>query len=166
MRIIWANKTTTLALNMPTEDVIGQTCHKLFVGRDTPCEGCPAEKARETGKIENAIMHKPKVKGIEGESYWDVYCVPLKNEVGEIENFIQISRNVTDRRRAEEHINALTQQLMRVQESERQKISLYLHDKIAQDLSTLKISCETLFDNQEEVSSEIRQRISEFSKIL
>ena len=30
MRIIWANKTTTLGLDMSPDDVLGQTCYKVF----------------------------------------------------------------------------------------------------------------------------------------
>ncbi|HUU41187.1 MAG TPA: sensor histidine kinase, partial [Desulfatiglandales bacterium] len=71
-----------------------------------------------------------------------------------------------ERKQAESHIRTLNQQLMKAQESERQRISRDLHDHIAQDLSTLKIGCETLFDKQPEVPNGIRQRISDFSKIL
>jgi PAS domain S-box-containing protein len=166
MKIIWANKTTAMELNMSTEDLVGYTCYKLFVGRDTPCKGCPTVIARETGKIERSLMYQPKVKGIEGESYWDTYCVPLKNDAGEIESFIQIARNITDQKRAEEHINILTQELMRTQESERQRISRDLHDNVAQELSAVKIGCETLFDNQPNITPEIRKRMSQMSIML
>ena len=166
MKIIWANKTTAMELNISSEDLVGHTCYELFVGRDTPCNGCPAVIARETGKMERAVMCQPKVKGIEGESFWDAYCVPIKNDAGEIESFIQISRNITDQKRAEEHINILTQELMRTQESERQRISRDLHDQVAQELSAVKIGCETLFDHQPEIPPEIRQRVSELSRTL
>ncbi len=166
MRVIWANKTTAVEHDMSPEDLVGQTCYKLFIGRDTPCEGCPTVRARETGKIEWAVMHQPKVKGVEGESYWDNYSVPLKNEAGDIVSFIQVARNITDQKRADEHIHTLTQQLMKAQESERQMISRELHDRVGQDLSTLKIGLDTLIDNQSGVLPETRQRISELSNIL
>jgi signal transduction histidine kinase len=166
MRVIWANKTTALELDMSPEDSVGQACHKLFIGRDTPCEGCPTVRARETGEIERAVMHQPKVKGVEGESYWDNYSVPLKNEAGDIVSFIQVARNITDQKRADEHIHTLTQQLMKAQESERQMISRELHDRVGQDLSTLKIGLDTLIDNQSGVLPETKQRISELSNIL
>ena len=166
MKIIWANKTTAMELDMSPEDSVGQACHKLFIGRDTPCEGCPTVRARETGKIERAVTHQPKVKGIEGECYWDNYSVPLKNEAGDIVSFIQVARNVTDLKRADEHIHTLTQQLMKAQESERQMISRELHDRVGQDLSTLKIGLDTLIGNQSGILPETKQRISELSKIL
>ena len=67
---------------------------------------------------------------------------------------------------SEEKIRALNQQLIKAQESERNRIAGYLHDHVAQDLSSLKIGLETLFDNQREVSAEISAKICDLSKIL
>jgi PAS domain S-box-containing protein len=100
MKIIWANKATAMELDISSEDLVGQTCYKLFIGRDTPCEECVTVKARETGKNEQSVIYQPKIKGIEGGSYWDSHCVPLKNDAGEIESFIQIARNITDQKQA------------------------------------------------------------------
>lgn len=72
----------------------------------------------------------------------------------------------TDRKRADEQIHTLTQELMRYQENERQMISRELHDSIAQDLSSLKIGCATLFDYQPPIPAEIKQKVAGFSKVL
>jgi PAS domain S-box-containing protein len=74
--------------------------------------------------------------------------------------------NITKRKQAEEHVRILTQQLMKAQENERQRIARYLHDNVAQDLSLLKIGLETLFDSKPCVSINIRQKLLELSKIL
>ncbi|RLB82439.1 MAG: hypothetical protein DRH17_05895 [Deltaproteobacteria bacterium] len=78
----------------------------------------------------------------------------------------QLDLELTERKRAEQHIRTLSQQLIKVQESERQRLSRDLHDYLAQDLSTLKIGLDTLFDNQSEAPPETRQRVSELSKTL
>jgi len=74
--------------------------------------------------------------------------------------------NITKRKQAEEHVRTLTQQLMKVQENERQRIARYLHDNVAQDLSLVRIGCETLFDNYPSIHIGIREKSSELSKIL
>ena len=102
MRIVWANQTTTRELNVTPEDLVGQPCYKILYDRDTPCAGCPTKKALEFGQIEHAVMHQPISKGIERETYWDNYSVPIKNESGDIVNLIQITRNITEAKRAEE----------------------------------------------------------------
>ena len=71
-----------------------------------------------------------------------------------------------EQKRAQEHIHALTQELIKAQENERQKISRDLHDHIAQDLSSLKIGLDTLFDDQPAISCEVRGRVAELSGIL
>jgi PAS domain S-box-containing protein len=75
-------------------------------------------------------------------------------------------RDVTNRKRAEQHIRTLTQQVMKAQETERQKISRDLHDHVAQDLLTMKIGLDTLFDDHPEPPPGIGQRVSELSKML
>lgn len=51
-------------------------------------------------------------------------------------------------RRAEEQVHYLTQQLLAVQENERQQIALYLHDQVAQELSSLKIAGDSFFSSE------------------
>jgi PAS domain S-box-containing protein len=75
-------------------------------------------------------------------------------------------RDITERLQAEEKIHALTQEQMKAQEKERLKISRYLHDQVAQDLSTLRIGCETLFDSQPDTPVAVRQKVNEMSGIL
>ena len=167
MKIIWGNKTTALVHGISPEDLVGKTCYEAFVGRNSPCEGCATVKARETGRIERAEIFQPEVKGIKEGTYWDTYCVPLKDRAGKIDGFIQVARNITISKLAEERIHTLSQQLLKAQENERQRISRYMHDHVAQDLSTLKIGIKTLFDDQPEASQpEIMQRLSKLSEIL
>ena len=104
MRILWANKTTIANLNITPKDIVGETCYKLFTGRELPCQGCPTEKAIETGQVEHAVIHKSKVAGIDGESDWNCYVVPVKNESGEIIQLIQIMRNITENVLAEKEL--------------------------------------------------------------
>ncbi|MBW2603451.1 MAG: hypothetical protein JRE28_03905 [Deltaproteobacteria bacterium] len=47
-----------------------------------------------------------------------------------------------------------------------QRISRDLHDHVAQDLSALKIGYKTLFDNTPGIPSEIRRKTTAMSKIL
>jgi PAS domain S-box-containing protein len=166
LRIIWANKATIAKLNETLERILGQTCYKLFTDGDTPCEECPTIKAKETGQIERAVIYKPTVRGITGDSYWDIYSVPLKNEVGEIDGFIQISRNITEEKKAEDLIRNFSQQLLQTQEGERRMISYELHDRIAQDLSTIKIGFDTLFDGQPVISQSLRQKNKILSDVI
>jgi PAS domain S-box-containing protein len=166
MKIIWANKKTVDESGMAHKDLVGKTCYQVVWGRNTPCEGCPTLRSKETGQIERMVMHRTKAAGIKGESYWDIYCAPLKKGAGIPEGFIQIARNITEQVQADEQINSLTHELMKAQESERQMISRELHDRVAQDLAAMKIDCERLLKDQSAIHPEFRSRISEMSNAL
>ena len=73
-----------------------------------------------------------------------------------------VSRNV-ERHRSEESIKSLSRELIRIQERERHRISRDLHDKVAQDLASLKIAIETLFRDTPTI---VRSQTLKVSKIL
>lgn len=76
------------------------------------------------------------------------------------------SHNVTQLKKSELQIRSLTQDLLKAQELERQRIARELHDNVAQKLGALKLAFETLFDGQPDVSTDIRQRVADFSEQL
>jgi signal transduction histidine kinase len=62
--------------------------------------------------------------------------------------------DITGRKEAEESIRHLTHELMRAQEQERKRISLELHDTVAQELASLKIGLENLRDHSRAIADE------------
>ena len=103
MRIVWANKTAAAVVNKSTEEIVGRTCHKLFQNSDTPCHGCPCKKALATGNVEHAIMYQPAMDVV-GESYWEDFGVPIKDDSGQVVGVIEIARNVTQKIKAEQEL--------------------------------------------------------------
>jgi PAS domain S-box-containing protein len=101
MRIIWTNKIIETQLKKERKNIVGDYCYHAYTGRSGPCPNCPTEKALKSGETEHSIIIEENVKGIEGKSYWADYAVPIKNESGEIVNFIQVSRDITVIKKAE-----------------------------------------------------------------
>jgi PAS domain S-box-containing protein len=79
---------------------------------------------------------------------------------------VQLRSEIEERKRAEGHIVALSQQLIQAQEIERQRLSCDLHDNLAQDLTSMKISLDTLFDDEHDASPEKKKRISGLSEMI
>ena len=71
--------------------------------------------------------------------------------------------DISELKQAREHIHTLTSQLIKAQESERQMIAHELHDRIGQDLSFLKITCETLFDGDSLIDPRLQCKVQELS---
>ena len=91
---------------------------------------------------------------------------PIFDDRGKVVAVIEHLRDITGFKESEERIHKLSQQLIEAHENERQMISRELHDRVAQDLSTLKIISETFFDSQHDASPEIKQKVAEFSSLL
>ncbi len=160
MRIIWVNKPIREYLNMPIEEIKGSLCYEILLGRKSPCKECPLIRSRDTGEIERSTI-KTLLKG--KETYWDVYCVPLKNNNGDIDSFVEVARNITEQVESEERIRKLTHQLIMAYEQERKLLSMELHDRIAQNLSLLHIEVDNV---SQEYSPSLMPKIERIKDIL
>lgn len=100
-----------------------------------------------------------------GYSYLDMLLTHLMFKGKDsFDGYLLLIRDMTRRKKIEEHVRSLSQQLMRAGEIERQRLSWDLHDHLAQDLSTLKISLDTLFDDYPDVPQFKKMRLNELSK--
>lgn len=111
MRIIWANQTAAKECRMDPKDLVGRYCYEVYVGRNAPCPRCPTTKALKSGKMEHGLIHHANSQGIRGETNWENYAVPVKNESGAIENIIQMTRNITKRIRVEKALEESSEEL-------------------------------------------------------
>ncbi len=84
----------------------------------------------------------------------------------EISRLALFTRDVTEAKKAEKHIQVLTQEIIKAQENERQRIARDLHDNVAQDLASLIISSDSLFEGYTDIPPEVRGRVMGFSRIL
>lgn len=90
------------------ENAVGKTCSEITQHWSNPCsqmigdEPCPLRESVSTGNSSNVEhVHKDK----DGNKlYLEITSHPLKNVHGEVTRVIQISRDVSKRRRAEEFL--------------------------------------------------------------
>jgi PAS domain S-box-containing protein len=170
LRLIWANKALIDLVQSPPQDLIGKSCYQIGPGRNTPCEGCPTIKSGHTGQIERAVMYHRCIRGIQGDSYWDMYSVPIKNNADEIEGFLQVSRNVTAEKKTEAKLKISNRQLMDesnrrkllskrligLLEDERRQIARELHDQMGQALTALRMGFKTIHERLNTADSPVR----------
>lgn len=96
--IRWGNETAARSIGMTQRELIGRYCYELWQGRSEPCERCPVIRAVETGSHTQAIMTTPDGK------CWEIIGEPVLDREGQIRGAIEISRDITERKKAEESL--------------------------------------------------------------
>ncbi|MCP4748274.1 MAG: PAS domain S-box protein [Desulfobacteraceae bacterium] len=115
-------------------------------------------------KYENTILENISTNGDRAWVAWTNRPIRDKNDY--IVEFLCVGVDITERKQARQKIQNLTHELLKAQENERYKISRDLHDHIAQDLSSLKIGLQTLFENDEPVRTSHRKRVDNLVQVL
>jgi signal transduction histidine kinase len=98
--------------------------------------------------------------------YLDVQITPLGMSVGNfLTGYMKQIQDITVLKHAETNIHDLSQQLIKAHECERQMISRELHDRVGQDLATLKIGLDSMKNEYGDHNPEIGKKIEAFSHL-
>ena len=89
LKIIWANKTSGVSVNMDPEEMIGKRCFELWGDGKNVCADCPTQKALINGKSEHTIIITPDGR------VWDESGEPSFNEQNELIGAVEIARDIT-----------------------------------------------------------------------
>jgi PAS domain S-box-containing protein len=164
-RIIECNQRTLSLFGCEPDDIIGKR-PAYFSPEIQPDGKSSMKKATELTKAVMGgqsqdfqwLFHRHDNK----ELFWvEVNLTQLT--LGGKSNYMQaIVRDITERKQAEDLVQDLSRQLIASQENERQMISYELHDSVAQDLSSSRITCEMLL-KYKSLTPGARKQISEIS---
>ena len=81
---------------------LGEKCYRVYEGQDKLCPGCPVKKAFKDGKPHTS---ERKTVTPSGEViFWENTANPIRDAKGEIVSCLEVARNITDRKRAEEKL--------------------------------------------------------------
>jgi len=105
-KVIFANRTVLQLCGQKEEDVIGRECHNLFHRSSMPCHKkdtsvvCPYNEVFKTG-MAKAVTHA-HVLPDGTERIFDITASPIVNEKGDVIQVVEILRDVTEKKKAEE----------------------------------------------------------------
>jgi PAS domain S-box-containing protein len=92
-------------------DRIGEYCYNAYENRGDVCDGCSLALTLHDGKLHRAERASATANGL---MYLDVATSPLRDASGQIVSVIEISRDITERKDAEEALRQTQERLVAV----------------------------------------------------
>ncbi|MDW7771768.1 MAG: PocR ligand-binding domain-containing protein [Desulfobulbaceae bacterium] len=105
-RIRRLNKPMAQRLGMEIDACIGQPCYKYVHGTSAPPIFCPHSRTLQDGGLHVTEVSEQKLGGD-----FLVSTTPLHDKEGKLIGSVHVARDITERKKAEEHILSLNQQL-------------------------------------------------------
>ena len=164
--ILSANKAIALMLGYDSpEQLIGEVTDLAQQVYMTPQDRSAFINKMSSG--DTLGVYEFQVRRRDGSIIWvQGSARAIRDAHNEILFFEGSLNDITDRKRAEEYQRILARELIRIQEFERRRVALDLHDNVAQDLSALKIAFETLFDDGRDLPPYMEKRALRCAEIL
>ena len=96
MRIVNCNEKQKDLLVSANTQVIGRHCYEIYCGKDSPSLDCPAVETLATGKP--VFIREVSKKN----RHFQIVTSPLKDENGKVTGVIEVSIDVTEKKKAEQ----------------------------------------------------------------
>ncbi|MEN6429225.1 MAG: diguanylate cyclase [Coriobacteriales bacterium] len=100
LTVTYANPVAEQLVGLPAAEMKGKPCHEAVLNDgDGPCDGCLLESAIASGVPQVAVKHQTAANG---RDYWvERMWYPVFAHDGVVESVVEISKDITDVKRAE-----------------------------------------------------------------
>jgi PAS domain S-box-containing protein len=103
--IIYQNEPSRIASG---GDHVGEKCYRAYEGQESICEDCPVEKAFKDGKS-HTTERRTAISG--KVAFWENTANPIRDAAGRVVSCLELARDVTERKKAEEELSKTQAQL-------------------------------------------------------
>jgi len=134
-QIVDVNEAFLKQMGYAREEVLGRQCHEVFQGRDQNCNHgkliCPLNETIRNKRPSLQVLTRQDHNG--EKRYVEVAVFPIWEKDGKISRFIEISRDITDRKKEEEEITNRLEHMVeeRTRQLEETHAKLIHQDKMA-----------------------------------
>ena len=134
-KIVDVNEAFLEQMGYRREEILGRTCHEVFLNVTTPCEPgdsvCPLNEAIQNKESTQQVMARLDHQG--NRRYMEVSIFPIWETNGDILRFIEISRDITKRKMQEEEMTKRLERMVaeRTRELKETHAKLLHQDKMA-----------------------------------
>ena len=131
-----------ISWNEGAQAIKGYTADEI-IGRDVSTFYTPPDierghyeqllkQAAEHGRVEDQGWRVRK----DGTRFWaDIVITALRDDAGKLRGFAKITRDLTEQRQAQNAISELSGRLLRLQDEQRHRFAVMLHDRTSQPLT-------------------------------
>jgi len=162
--ILRINSTFSMLTGISKDEAAGKKCYEVFGGPICHTSNCTLTRVLGGEELVELEVERQRSDGTR------IPCImraaPIQGPDGDVIGIVEDFKDISERKLMEEHLRMLPQKLLQAQEKARQRIANDLHDEIAQDLFTVKIACETLFDDEPAVPLEKRHRLLDLTRMV
>jgi PAS domain S-box-containing protein/putative nucleotidyltransferase with HDIG domain len=96
MEIVWTNRAAGKSVGLLPQKLNGKHCYKIWHNRNSPCKGCPIKKVFETG-----MPQEGEIASADGR-FWLIRGYPVKDVSGKVSGVVEVTLDITERRKIEE----------------------------------------------------------------
>jgi PAS domain S-box-containing protein len=162
--ILRVNTTFSKLTGISKDEAVGKKCYEVFGGPVCHTPNCTLTRILGGEELVEFEVERERSDGTKIPCI--IRAAPIQGSGGDVIGIVEDFKDISERKLMEEHLRVLPQKLLQAQEKARQRIARDLHDQIAQDLFTVKIACETLFDNEPDAPLEARHRLLDLTRMV
>jgi len=105
LKIIWVNTTAASSVGKSSKEMIGAHCYTFWNHSNEPCSGCPVIKARDEKMPQQIEKRTPDGR------HWSIRAFPIFDKKDRVIGLAEFTCDITERKQAEEVLEAERGQL-------------------------------------------------------
>lgn len=144
-RVVWANKAGLGSRRLNDLQGKGQRCYEVWLDREDACPGCPVQESWETAEACEGEVITPNGRTLLVRSF------PVLGQEKRVLGVVEVSRDITDRKRAEEALRESEERYKAL--FDRSLLCVYIHDLRGRFLDANQAALNLLGYTKEEITS-------------